>query len=285
MEGTKNTLAFKLGNFECLALTDCAGPLELRSFFPLIPAAQLEEMLKQYNITRQETFEVKCLLVRTEKHLVLIDTGWGAANRPDAGQIMQGLKNHKIDCREIDTVILSHCHPDHIGGNTDIQGRPSFPNARYYFYKKEWDHWVSEINRGGPGPADPIKKLMLELAKKNLLSLRKQAELIDSSAEIFPGLRFQEAPGHTPGHCIIEIASGSEKLIYFADVAHHRLQVARPEMGTPFDSDMAEAGRSRLRILQQSEQSGTQIFSCHFPFPGLGYIERKGTFYNWRAKG
>jgi glyoxylase-like metal-dependent hydrolase (beta-lactamase superfamily II) len=283
MEGTKDTLAFKIGDFECLSLTDLVGPLNIESFFPQIPAAQIEGMLKQYNITGQKTFEVKCLLVRTDKHLVLIDTGWGASNRPDAGRIMQGLKSKKIDFREIDTVILSHCHPDHIGGNTNVHGQPSFPGARYYFYRPEWEYWVSEIKRTDAGQVDAIRKLMLELAQKNLLSIQKQVELIDSAEEIIPGIRFQEASGHTPGHCTIEISSGSGKLVYFADTAHHRLQIAKPDLGTPFDSDIAKASQSRLRIIQQSEKYKTLIFSCHFPFPGLGYFERNGADFTWRT--
>jgi len=168
MKVPKDSFPFKVGNFECLAISDGTFP---------VPGAQPGQSFGQYEMQPGQIMEVTGLFIRTPEHAVLIDTGWGVGVEPDAGKLLQNLQAAGIQRTEIDTVILSHGHPDHIGGNTDAEGNPAFPNARYIMCRKEWEFWTS-------GPLlsqidERFKHTMLDAVQKNLIPIKDRFELID----------------------------------------------------------------------------------------------------------
>jgi glyoxylase-like metal-dependent hydrolase (beta-lactamase superfamily II) len=113
--------------------------------------------------------------------LVLVDTGAGGL-APTTGRLLQNLKAEGIAPEEIDTVILTHGHPDHIGGNTDAQGKPAFPNARYVMWKDEWDFWTSE--RAEQRLDEHVRELLLKFARENLPPIQGQVDLFDGETEM-----------------------------------------------------------------------------------------------------
>lgn len=145
-------------------------------------------------------------MINTGKHRVLVDTGAGGLC-PNTGKLLQNLQAEGIEPRDIDTVILTHGHPDHIGGNTVSEGKPAFPDARFVMCKGEWDFWISH-------PEDlkvdeHVKELLLTVASKNLPPIQSQLDLVDHETEIVPGIHTLAASGHTPGHMALAISSGA----------------------------------------------------------------------------
>jgi glyoxylase-like metal-dependent hydrolase (beta-lactamase superfamily II) len=280
MEAINKSFRFSIGDFECLVLRDTISPMELDLLFPHIPVTQREQVLSEYDIPPGETMDVMCLFVRTGDHAILIDTGWGVWPQPNVGKLIQNLQLEGIPCGEIDTVILSHGHPDHIGGIIDAENRLAFPNARYIMCQKGWEFWTS-----GPDLSrfeESIRETMLTSVQKNLIPIKDRLNLIDGDTEIIPGIELISAPGHSPDHTVLVISSGTEQLLYTCDLFQHPLQLARPDWCTAFDLMPEQAINTRTKIIGQALANNMLVFACHFPFPGLGHIVPKGNVWLWQ---
>jgi len=280
MEAINESFRFNIGHFECLVMRDTISPMELDVLFPNITATQLQQLFTQYNIQPGEIMDVMCLFIRTGDHAILIDTGWGVWPQPIPGNLVQNLQLEGIQCQDIDTIILSHGHPDHIGGNIDAEQKSVFPNARYVMYKKEWEFWTSEPDISHID--ERFRHTMLISVQKNLIPIRDQLKLIDDNTEIMPGIEFINTPGHTPSHISLIISSGTEQLIYTGDLFQHPLQLARPDWCTPFDHDPEQTADTRTQTIHRIAEHNMLAFACHFPFPGLGYIVPKDDMYTWQ---
>jgi glyoxylase-like metal-dependent hydrolase (beta-lactamase superfamily II) len=276
----KDTFSFKVGNLECLVITDSAGPMNVNALFPSLKAEEMDQLLEQNQVPRGDVMAVMCLLLRMDKRNVLLDTGWGKGKHEGMGKLVSILRTNGLTPEQIDTVIISHGHPDHIGGNTDEKGRPLFPKADYVMYKKEWDFWVSVPDLG------KIEKWVQEemhaFVAKNMTPLRERFTLVDEKTEFLPGIKFIRAPGHSPYHAVINIASGNEQLIYGSDLIHHPLQIARPDVCVFGDYDQEQSRRTRTGMISRIAEDKSLFFACHFPFPGLGRIEKRGDGLAWR---
>jgi glyoxylase-like metal-dependent hydrolase (beta-lactamase superfamily II) len=271
---------FKLGDLECLVIRDTVSPMELNLLFPGIGVKEMDQLLERYGIPRGEVMDVMCLLIRTGNKTILIDTGWGKGKQKGWGNLVSILQRNGLKEEGIDTVVLSHGHPDHIGGNTDDDGRPRFPKAQYIMFRKEWEFWTS---------VPDLKQLenwvqdeMNAYARKNLTPLRERFKLIDSETEFLPGLKFTRAPGHTPYHCLLDISSGIDHLLYCSDLFHHPLQITLPERNVFGDLNPEQSRGTRAKIISLAAKSHTLVFACHFPFPGLGYISKNGDVLKWQ---
>jgi glyoxylase-like metal-dependent hydrolase (beta-lactamase superfamily II) len=275
----KDSFPFKVGDLECIVIRDTASPMNLDILFPSIKGMEMERLLEQYHIPRGEVMDVMCLLIRMGKKTVLIDTGWGIDKQKKRGNLMSILQTNGIKPEGIDAVIISHGHPDHIGGNTDDKGKSLFPKAQYIMFKKEWEFWTSipdlkQIEKW-------VQQEMHAYVRKNLIPLREQFTLVDENTEFLPGIKFIWAPGHSPYHCILNISSGTEQLLYFSDLVHHPLQIVYPEYCVFGDFNLEQARYTRAKIISQAAKTNDLIFACHFPFPGLGYIKRSGDLLTW----
>ena len=213
-----------------------------------------------------------CLLISNDKHKVLVDTGADGLS-PTTGKLLQNLQAEGISPRDIDTVILTHGHPDHIGGNTTSEGKLTFPNARFVMWKGEWDFWTSE--QAELKLDENTRKLLLPLARKNLLPIQGGLTLIDHETEIMPGIRAIAAPGHTPGHMALAISSKSDQMLVTSDAFLHPIHVEHPDWFAAIDSIPQQVITTRRRLLNLITEK-TMVSSFHFPFPGLGHIIRKG---------
>jgi glyoxylase-like metal-dependent hydrolase (beta-lactamase superfamily II) len=281
---------FKVGAFECIAVSDGTltyapptFPPPAALLFGNAPRELLEQTLRQHNIQPEQWLEwispYICLLVNTGEHQVLVDTGADGLD-PNTGRLLQNLQAEGIAPEDIDTVILTHCHPDHIGGNTLDEGKLAFPNARYALWKNEWDFWTSE--QAEVKLDEHVREVLLRISRKNLPPIQDWLDLIEREREILPGIQAIAAPGHTPGHMALGISSGGEQLLYISDTVLHPIHLAQPEWCAAVDFAPDQVVATRRRILNRAAAEKALVLAFHFPFPGLGHIVQKGDGWEWQ---
>ena len=155
-------------------------------------------------------------------------------------------------------------------------GKPVFPNARYIVSEKEWQYWETE-----PGENE-LQNMFFGPARKNLLPVRDRFDLAEDDFEVLPGIKLIAAPGHTPGNVMVDITSNGKRLLCIGDIIHSQREFTDPECLASFDVTPEQALTTRERVLTDVAKSGTFVFACHFPFPGLGYIRRHKGVFAWR---
>ena len=267
---------FKVGRFECIAIKDSVNAYQNPAslLFSNAPKDRLAQVLRDHDIEHETWNEwlspYTCLFVRTEAHKVMIDTG-------DGGNLFQSLRDCGVSPDEIDTVLLTHAHGDHVGGNTNPEGRAAFSQARYIMSKIEWDFWTSETTLG-----QPQHEWMAPVVQRNLLPLYDRFELIEQAMEVVPGVRAIGAPGHTPGHMVVEVSSGGEHLWFISDAFIHPVHFEQPDWYTEVDIQPQKAVRTRWQLLDRVAAVQPLILACHFSFPGLGHARQLNEGWQWQ---
>jgi glyoxylase-like metal-dependent hydrolase (beta-lactamase superfamily II) len=261
-----NSYSFRLGNFECRVINDgkCSAPVEDQ---------------EHGNGERRLSFidlDIITLLIKTQNRTVLLDTGWGVVDQtePRAGLTIKNLKSAGIQPEEIDAVIITHGHVDHIGGAIDDSGSPAFPNARYYMYRKEWEFWTSGSDFSCI-PED-VRESAILTVKKILFPLKDRIVPLDAETDILPGISFIKTPGHSPGLIVLVVTSNNQRLFCLSDLFHQTREIENPgQYLIPPATGEAYASRTRILSLIKEEDL---VCGGHFPFPGLGHIVcREGT--------
>lgn len=274
---------FKVGTFECIAVSDGTFAYPDHSFFVNAPKERLEQVLREHNVQPGKIIAPwTCLLINTGQRRVLVDTGGGGGLVPSVGKLLPNLQAERIEAVDIDTVILTHGHPDHIGGNTDAGGKPAFSNARYVMWKDEWEFWTSNPDLAQLKVEDNLKQLMLALARKNLPPIQGKLDLVDRKTEILPGIKAIAAPGHTPGHMALAISSANEQLLHISDAVLYPIHLEQPDWYPAFDLVPEQAVATRRQLLDRIAAEKALVIACHFPFPGLGHVIQKGEGWQWQ---
>jgi glyoxylase-like metal-dependent hydrolase (beta-lactamase superfamily II) len=266
---------FELGKFECLVISD--GTL----MTPIKLEDHVADKVSRYYPGKGQVMDINLLVVRTGKNNVLIDTGMGAGNEATAGKLLENMRAAGIKPAEIDTVILTHCHLDHIGGNADASGKANFPHARYMIHKTEWDYWKSRLSLPRE-KLDPLEVPHIEFAKRYILPIIDKVDLIGDNLEILAGIKYLPLPGHTPGGMMLNIASGKKQLLCVGDALHDKVEAVAPGAYGVWDVDSDEAAHTRDRVVLEAAAANTFIFSPHLPFPGLGYFIKKEKSWGWQ---
>jgi glyoxylase-like metal-dependent hydrolase (beta-lactamase superfamily II) len=256
--------------------------MEMDLLFATTPQEKVRVWLQKYRVAPGEIMDVLCLLVKTPGHTTLIDAGWGTG--PEhyyRGFLKENLELAGVPPGKIDSVIISHGHPDHIGGLTDDDNRLNYPNAHYYMLKKDWDFWNSnpDLSKINPQTAHTA----MAYVRKNLPAIKGLVKPVEPDIEFLPGIRFLSATGHTPGQGVVLISSGKEQLLHCADLFHHPLQVAYPKLSMALDLVPEEGIETRTRLIKQVAAANLPIFACHFPFPGLGRLVPQGDTFAFEA--
>jgi glyoxylase-like metal-dependent hydrolase (beta-lactamase superfamily II) len=222
-------------------------------------------------------------LVNTGRQLVLFDTGNGALRReheqlrsrlPD-GHLVERLAQAGYKAEDIDMVVITHGHPDHIGGLTEA-GKPAFPNARYVFGAAEFDFW-----RRGENVRE-ARKFNRELFMRICEPLADRSSFIKPGDEVVPGIRAVDAAGHSIGMMAYHIESEGKRLLVWADTCiHYVMSIQRPEWQIEVDDDKDKAAATRKRILDMVATDRLFVAGFHMPFPGLGQVETSAGNYRW----
>jgi len=279
---------FTVGRSDCLAVSDGAlvyGPPAFPPPAPMLfanaPAGEVDAAVRASGGPvpwTQWTSDYTCLLVAVGTRRVLIDTGAGRLG-PETGRLVDNLAAAGVRPEDIDDVILTHGHPDHIGGLVDSRGTLRFPAARVFLSRREWEFWMGgEAQRLLPAEA---AALLVGCARKVLPVIEDRVELADEEAELLPGVQCLPAPGHTPGHLALELSSRGERLLVVADAVLHPLHVAHPAWHAVFDVDPVSLRQTRERLLARAAARSCLVQAFHFPFPGLGRVTPEDSAWRW----
>ena len=268
---------FKIGDFKCMCINDGGKNYPLERFFKNVPREQIENVLRERNLPIDFIYTPYThLIVDTGKHLVLVDTGAGNLI-PNNGKLAPSMKSAGIEPSEINTVFITHAHPDHIGGILDEEGKPIYSNARYCIWKDEWDFWFSE------SAYEMTKESFIKNAREKLGPLEDRMDYIEKETEFLPGIHVIAAPGHTPGHMVVSFSSGGEQLFYVGDTVLYPLHLEHPDWLSVYDILPEKAEVSKRKIFNLVAENHALVIGQHFaPFPSLGTVIKKGNGWLWQ---
>jgi glyoxylase-like metal-dependent hydrolase (beta-lactamase superfamily II) len=221
------------------------------------------------------TFCRNILLVENGDKRMLIDSGMGQSDPADPGHLLDRLREENITLESIDIVIITHYHQDHIGGLLDQAGNPTFPKARLVVPAQEHAYWMSEDILAGLDAPDAAR------LRQTFAAYAERLILMDDTADIEPGIHYVPTPGHSPGHRAVQIESKDARLLDIVDAIHMPIQLNALD-AAPFDWQQPDiAIATRRALLARAESENLLLMAYHFPFPGMGYVRRRGDLLAW----
>lgn len=283
----KDFFKFTIGSLELFVVSD--GEFDLDPIQPLfapdVDPDKITAFLEDHShVSHKLIFEGNVLLVKNSEHTVLIDSGSGKTSGSSVGKLVKHLSAAGIEKEDISDIVLTHAHHDHIGGIIDENGLFTFPNANIYIAKNEYDFWLADKPDFSKGTNNDMADFQMKFARKHIEFAQSRLQFFNDNEVLFNFLKLNLAPGHTPGHTAITVFSEGEELVHFADIFQHVLLLGRPEWGNQVDVDFNLAVQTRKEVGTQLAVSGKLTFGDHLPFPGLGFIEKKGDVLHWIPK-
>jgi glyoxylase-like metal-dependent hydrolase (beta-lactamase superfamily II) len=278
---------FRWGDFEATVISDGNLPLgKPQDAFAGAGAAQIPEMLtSNFLDPNAATLEQNILILNTGRQLLLFDTGMGESMGADSkmfgpttGRMLANMKAAGIDPAQIDMVVATHAHCDHVWGLVDASGQRVFPNAQVAINEADVKFWTDDANKKGPAFMGPF----IEGAKKNLNAYRDRMVMVRDGQEVVPGVTAVFTPGHTVGHTVFIISSQNRNMVNTGDLAHHQILLLRqPMMEFAYDTDPKQSAQTRTRMLDRIASDRMAMLSYHFPWPGLGHVRKWDSGFGW----
>lgn len=269
-----------LGNFEVTALYDGAIKLDTK-LLKNTNDKEVQKLLGRLFIKGPAVqTAVNAYLINTGSKLVLIDAGAAKLFGPNLGNVVDNLKAAGYTPEQVDTVLVTHLHGDHVNGLINAEGKAVFPNAEIWSAKADNDFWLSEeIAAKAPKDAQGFFKMARDAAAPYIQAGKWKT--FTANQEIVSGISSFAANGHTPGHSAYLIGS-EEKLLIWGDIVHnHAVQFARPQVAIEFDVDRKTAVSTRQKIFAKAAAEKILVGGMHLPFPGIGHVRVEGKGYAW----
>jgi len=268
-----------LGDFEITALSDGTVPLAVDQLLQQ-PAAKTKAAVAKAHLTLPTETSVNAFLINTGSKLVLVDAGSGNLFGPTLGKLLDNLRAAGYTPDQVDNIVITHLHPDHIGG-VAVQGAMAFPNATLHADKLDADFWLSKA-RMEAAPAE--SKGFYQGAQAAVEAYRAAGKFkpFEADGEIVPGVRSMATHGHTEGHTVYVVESKGQKLMLIGDLIHvGAVQLDHPEVTIKFDTDQRRAAKARAQVFAQAAKEGAWVGAAHLQFPGLGHLQAVGKGYRW----
>ena len=282
---------YKLGELEIHRAIESEVPIfDTFTFFP-DATREVVEANKDWLMPRYidpKTIEVilciQSYVIKTSHHTILVDTcvgnhksrparpSWHMQNSP----FIEELASVGVRPEEVDFVLCTHLHVDHVGWNTKLlDGRwvPTFPNAKYIFSRNEFELWAARYEKGETVPVPLVyEDSVLPIVEAG------QAIIVEDTHQIDDGMWLEPAPGHTPGHVMLNLKSGEETALMSGDVIHHPLQLIRPEWSSRACEDPHLSAVSRTKMLERDADTNTLLCPAHFGSPTMGHVISHATY-------
>jgi glyoxylase-like metal-dependent hydrolase (beta-lactamase superfamily II) len=270
---------FKLGDYQLTALFDGVWYLPIDDkFVRNASGAEVNQALAAAFLPPDILpISFTALMVNTGAKLVLIDAGTAGQVADTAGSMLDNLKVAGVDPKAIDTILISHFHPDHIDGIKSKDGAKIFPNAEILVPEPEWTFWMDESNMGMA--KGPVHRYFLN-ARRIFKDTAREVRQFRPGAEVAPGIVSVPAYGHTPGHTAFAIHSGNQSMLAMSDTVRNPYLFARnPDWQPTFDMDGPQAVAARREMLDRVVADRMLVQAYHFPFPACGHMVKSSTGY------
>ncbi len=266
----------QLGQFEVTALYD--GQIDIDTkLLHHIDASHLKTLLARMFVDYPKMHtSVNAYLINTGDHLVLMDTGAGTLFGPTLGNVEKNLKASGYTPEEVDTILITHMHGDHVGGLIDADGKPVYPSATVMVAKAESDFWLStKAAESATKEMKPFFQMAQKAAAPYLAS--GHWHTFTKGSEVVPGILALDAHGHTPGHTAYQVESDGHKLLIWGDLVHaYAVQFAKPGVSIDYDIDQKQAIVTRQGLYKATAAGKILVAGMHLPFPGIGHVRAVG---------
>jgi len=269
--------SWTIGDITVTSVVEVEGPAPGRFLFE---EADVDTVARRHGWARSTFVDddgmllttVQALVVSAGGRTIVVDTCIGNDKQRDVPAwnqlqlpFLDRFRAAGFDPLDVDAVVCTHLHVDHVGWNTmlvDGEWRPTFPESRYLFAGPEYAHWSAEPFRQRAEHGDSIEPVVAA----------GLVDLVDVDAEIAPGVSLLPTPGHTPGHCSVRLSSQGATAVITGDFMHHAVQVASPEWCSRFDTDAARGERTRREFIEEHADGDVLVIGTHFGGPGAGHI-------------
>jgi len=271
---------FKVGDVQIVALSDGTAPQDLHKLLQGTTAARTDAALKHEFLANPVQTSINVFVLEIGSRHVMIDTGVGDLFGPGSGgRLTDSLASAGMRAEQIDDILITHVHPDHVGGLVR-EGRMMFPNAVVHFGKPDLDYFV-EPAKGSAGHADAKASEEAVKMLKPYLDAGKVATFT-SSAEVVPGITATPHPGHTPGSAFYTLTTRDGAIVFVGDIVHAAaVQFSAPSVSIMYDAEPRLAVDVRKKAFAEFAEKRTLIAAPHLSFPGVGYVRKAGENYQW----
>jgi glyoxylase-like metal-dependent hydrolase (beta-lactamase superfamily II) len=261
----------RIGDIVVTAISD--GYLDgAYEFMRDITPQDAERILKDAYRPAPPRISINCFVIHSAGRVALVETGSGNSMGPTLGKMPQNLAAAGVDTRSIDTILLTHMHPDHSNGLTDENGVAKFPHVELVVAERDVDHWFDDAAMARATERQKLR--FFQWAREQIAPYQKQRR--DAKGEVFPGVTAEPIPGHTPGHTAYRIASKGEQLLIWGDIVHiPDIQTRRPDVYMEPDVDGQAAIAMRKRVFDMVATDRLLAAGMHMHFPGFLNLNRR----------